>query len=110
MGYIVTRSFYEGDILHEQDQPFEHSNKEYVQKCLDDGNIAEGDAATNIEQPTNESGGQSATTHASGTEADQSQPPLDPPKASAQPTAEQLQQDFAQSGAQPQQNVNNTVI
>ncbi len=39
--YLVTRSFYEGNGLHEEGQTFEHSDQDYIEKCLADGNIAE---------------------------------------------------------------------
>lgn len=39
--YIVVTSFYEGNTLHEAGQAFEHTDKEYVAKCLTDGNIVE---------------------------------------------------------------------
>jgi len=41
MPHIVKRSFYEGDTLHEAGTLFEHSDAEYVAKCLEDGNIAD---------------------------------------------------------------------
>ena len=40
MKYIATRSFYEGDTLHEEGSAFEHDDKAYIEKLLADGNIA----------------------------------------------------------------------
>lgn len=40
MQYIVTTSFYEGNTLHEQGSVFTHEDQTYIEKCLDDGNIA----------------------------------------------------------------------
>ena len=37
--YIVTRSFYEGNGLHEEGNAFEHQDQAYIEKCLADGNI-----------------------------------------------------------------------
>lgn len=39
--YIVVRSFYEGNGLHEEGQAFEHTDADYIKKCLEDGNIEE---------------------------------------------------------------------
>lgn len=39
--YKVTRSFYEGNTLHSEGEPFVHGDQAYINKCLEDGNIAE---------------------------------------------------------------------
>lgn len=41
MSYIVKTSFYEGNTLHLHGETFEHTDSEYIQKCLNDGNIEE---------------------------------------------------------------------
>jgi hypothetical protein len=39
MGYIVTRSFYQGDDFYEQGREFTSDDSQFVEQCLEDGNI-----------------------------------------------------------------------
>ena len=55
MPYIVKTSFYEGNTLHEAGTVFEHSDSEYVAKCLEDGNIAEAGDDTSTPLPSSPS-------------------------------------------------------
>lgn len=90
MQYTVTRSFYEGNTLHEAGQPFAHEDKAYVEKCLADGNIAE---ATDEPVPT--------------TEATATDVPLDAPEApeKVSDTPSKPSSEEAQVADQPQEPV-----
>ncbi len=103
MSYIVKTSFYEGDKLHEEGSVFEHSNSEYIAKCLADGNIVDGEAVAEtvapdatIEQPTTED--------ANSTNPLAVNPPVvndvPKPEPGKQPTPEEVQATIASIGLQ----------
>lgn len=75
MKYLINMSFYEGDTLHDAGTLFEHSDKEYVEKLLADGNIVEASDSNMVpaENPT-----VSQPIDVAGTEATASPIPLEP--------------------------------
>jgi len=118
MGYLVTRSFYEGNTFHEAGTPFEHQDKEYVEKCLADGNIvdssdegvqaqvaaAEKAAAIAAEDTAKHDAVHApAPTEEPGVTNETLNPPAAPAPGQA-PTAEQLAQDFQNAGVDTSSN------
>ena len=101
MGYIVKTSFYEGDKLHEEGSAFEHSDADYIAKCLADGNIVDGEVAVEATPP--------ATTESESTEDATSTNPLPQnppvvndvpkPEPGKQPTPEEVQATIASIGS-----------
>ena len=97
MAYNILMSFYEGNTLHQEGSSFEHSDDDYVQKLLEDGNIVEGEADP---APVNPQDVPAPVA-----------PPVDPPVQQdtpvsqpqdggiAPPTQEQLAADFQAAGA-----------
>lgn len=119
MGYIVTTSFYEGNTLHLQGAAFEHQDEDYVQKCLDDGNITdENDEAASAKSTEAQKLAAIDAEEAARHEALQSQSvstvvdqpqssQLNPPQAQvgSQLTPEQVAQGFQNAGVQTSSNV-----
>lgn len=99
MQYIVIRSFYEGNTLHEDGSVFEHSDQAYIDKCLADGNIKPADAAAPSAAPANDLDPQQDPAAAQGAPATDA--PLAPPApapANHQPTPEEIAATLASTG------------
>lgn len=92
--YVVTRSFYEGNGLHEEGQAFSHEDQSYVEKLLADGNIAEATA---------EGGSESTTPLAEGAPASDSPNPEAPQAVSPQTPQEPVQTQ-PETPVQPEQS------
>ncbi len=110
MRYVVARSFYEGNTLHNEGDAFTHEDKDYLQKCLDDGNVApaqEGvsEGSAPLDQAPEQTPPEQTLppVQTEPVTLQQEQPPVAPtPQVQVDPnapTAEQLQNDFDQTSS-----------
>jgi hypothetical protein len=117
MQYIVTRSFYEGNTLHQEGEPFVSEDQAYIQKCLADGNIADSNGGSEItvplvEQPQDSASPETPQTETPAPEAPQSVQPVVAPQVSQlpeqpqlQPTQEEIEATIAASEASSENSV-----
>jgi hypothetical protein len=115
MSLIVKRSFYEGDTLHTEGSVFEHSDKEYIEKCIADENVVDADnedVSAQVAQVQTAADIQAEDTARHEALQSQSAPvaaqpsQLAPPQTPAGPqlTPEQVARDFQNAGAAPSSN------
>ena len=101
MAYIVKTSFYEGSKLHEEGTVFEHADADFVKKCIEDGNVVEGEVVAPVVEPTPESDDTSDPLAPASVNVE-SQPPEAPvnqsPTEGVQPTPEDIQKTLSETG------------
>lgn len=123
MQYIVTRSFYEGNGLHEEGNSFSHQDQAYVEKLLADGNIAvvEGGSESTTPLATEQPGSGSSESPETPASPENPQPPQVPEQPSVtesqpvqpvtgQPTPSEIEATLESTGLSSQDQSSSTPI